>query len=854
MEQKENKIISPIDSKTKILLNVEHLNMFFKVRGSLFKAINDISFKVNEGDFFGIIGESGSGKSTTGKSIIKLYQPSGGKIEIDGHLISNKHLSRRTNKWLRKNVQMIFQDPMASLNPTKNILQIVSEPLVINRSMIKKTYDFFKKISWASKYFHYEFLIHQEKLNFNFKKQYLIDFTQKISNFNLSLQNILNNNAKNSYQIQHKIILDHYDDLSANVQNMVESFYKYVDQYKELINNDLIKYEAGQFNPLDYALDQAIKKLHLVKKQLKYSIVALKKMNEINVEKNKIKKNKIDFKEGYKLKNFGYIKSWELTVLSQIKLLKQDVLLANNNLDQTFYKLKLVVNMHILHMIKFFKKYKCKYLEESYISEIIKKVTQKINYLYEDVINIYIEKTNNFEQTNLKLQQKVEILNLLPKFVEIAKLYYRSCTSKQNLNYDIFTKTWNVIFTEVETKELFNNSLEKIFNKFETIAVELFQLVNNAVKLSEEIFNKFKLNENENKKHFFELKKEYKNLVKIHKEKLKDKNYANSYINSLNDAKNEFLNAKRKRTVALNNFLKNDWMSIKKQKIQNKLELKKYNIVFHQQIKLFNKLLIKASKQLLIANNLGNKNLSYLYFVKNKELLLRSKSIQTIRFEYKKAINETNLYKKVYTYKPIFKWLLFFNVVNLLKRDSVYKALDSVGLKHEHAYRYPHEFSGGQRQRIVIARALITNPKLIIADEPISALDVSIQAQVINILKSLAEKNKITVLFIAHDLSMVNYVCNRVIIMHQGRILEYGDVDSIFNEPIHPYTRSLLKATPKLSRVHVDLSLFDEKFVYDNEWKLSNEPKFISISDLHEHYVFGLDEQVEKWKADKWIE
>ena len=126
----------------------------------------------------------------------------------------------------------------------------------------------------------------------------------------------------------------------------------------------------------------------------------------------------------------------------------------------------------------------------------------------------------------------------------------------------------------------------------------------------------------------------------------------------------------------------------------------------------------------------------------------------------------------------------------------VFEVLETVGLVAEHANRYPHEFSGGQRQRIGIARAIILNPQLIIADEPISALDVSIQAQVINLLNDLSKKMGLTTLFIAHDLAVVKYFSNRIAVMYYGKIVELATSDELFAHPLHPYTKSLLSAIP----------------------------------------------------------
>lgn len=130
------------------------------------------------------------------------------------------------------------------------------------------------------------------------------------------------------------------------------------------------------------------------------------------------------------------------------------------------------------------------------------------------------------------------------------------------------------------------------------------------------------------------------------------------------------------------------------------------------------------------------------------------------------------------------------------RKKRVYELLETVGLNKEHANRYPHEFSGGQRQRIGIARALAVEPKFIIADEPISALDVSIQAQVVNLLRKLQKENGLTYLFIAHDLSMVKYISDRIGVMYKGKLVELASSDDLYENPLHPYTKSLLSAIP----------------------------------------------------------
>lgn len=178
------------------------------------------------------------------------------------------------------------------------------------------------------------------------------------------------------------------------------------------------------------------------------------------------------------------------------------------------------------------------------------------------------------------------------------------------------------------------------------------------------------------------------------------------------------------------------------------------------------------------------------------------------------------------------------------RREKVEKILAKVGLAPEHAERYPHQFSGGQRQGVGIARALIMNPKLIIADECISALDVSIQAQVVNLMKDIQQETGTAYLFIAHDLSMVKYISDRIGVLHLGHLLETGTTEEIFEHPIHPYTRSLLSAIPLPNPV-VEKRRVAE--TYDYATSGIDYSKGTRHHVEGSHYVKCTDEEFAKW-------
>ncbi len=290
-------------------------------------------------------------------------------------------------------------------------------------------------------------------------------------------------------------------------------------------------------------------------------------------------------------------------------------------------------------------------------------------------------------------------------------------------------------------------------------------------------------------------------------------------------------------------------IKLSEKKIKELLDAKKEKSINKKNLKEIN-LEIKKETKTLNLNKLRKKqdinNLKYRLVNKNK-LLMRK--MQMIFQDPIASLNPRMTVKEI-----IAEGLRINGYKNEEVIDrKVKEALETVGLVPEHASRYPHEFSGGQRQRIGIARSLVVEPTFIVADEPISALDVSIRAHIINLLNELREEKGITILFIAHDLSVVKYFSDRLAVMYFGKIVEIGNKDKIFNNPMHPYTLSLLDSIPLPDPLYEKRRESSSKYNPFSDHDYSKEKP--SLRKLEEdHYVLCNSDEYEKYvkRLKKW--
>ena len=767
----------------KKILKIENLNKFFVNRNNYKIALDNISFDVTEGDFLGIIGESGSGKTTLGRTIIRLNDATSGKIKLFNKNISNKKISKQENLTICRSMQMIFQDPLSSLNPKMNILKIISEPIVINKSLKKENIKIIDSRHKANFLFEYEILSGLAKNKYEKLYEYYVEYKKIINETITKIDDFkfTNNDSWTESFSDLETIFDHY---IMSQKPVIEILNKMYQNAKKIIKVYDKKVKTNDLDPIYSKYIEYANNLDEAKADFG------NKENSINNLKKKFNKIK---------KDIAFFKSNRL-VRSEIKDLKIHIKLNSNGMkiaktkrDYNFKKILLMRDRLKLEILDDFLNFE-NVDEENLINE------------YRNIRDIIDEFFKN------------EFTRIFDE--NISENYEEKMTS---IDYDLIKK-------EIEnnlSKSLiyFKNKLQMVDEKNKII---INVLLSEKTMIAEEI-SKLKLKKKEQEKTFYS---------------------SESYIQKNNDFKKikEELNLIRKEKHKKHNEFIHKSLAELKEKIKiesNEVKTRKnflskrLNILIKELIAIRPTDLANFSKK--DASQVIKKNTKSM----KEQLKNKMSSFKLIDFEFTKILEYYFIEERICSSN---RSKLFFYRNDFLKimiLEKVFELLESVGLKKEHAYRYPHEFSGGQRQRIVIARALINDPKIIIADEAISALDVSIQAQVVNMMKELCDKRDVTFLFIAHDISMVHYICNKVIIMHNGKIVEKGSTNKIFKNPIHPYTQSLLKAVPELWKMDVDLSLFGDNSNYSESYSISNKPYFMKVENDHE--VLATKEQFDKW-------
>lgn len=762
-------------NKKPILLKVRNLKKYFKTPSGVLKAIDDVSFDVKQGEIIGLIGESGSGKTTVGRCLIRLYEEFSGFVSLEEKAISGSKLTKKKKRFLNQNMQMIFQDPHASLNGQQNIYTILKEPLVVNKIMKQEYEDFFKDWQQVIENFKYTFSEEVKKIELDTIKFH----TLEANKFFLEWNNIF---RKIKFNFQ-------------DIENDFNQYFAFKLSNQEREGNVISKIFSNNSKILDLYFTHQ-------KEWRNDSILfleqKLKEKKEIYETKlNEVKRSNVDWKKQQEKQRIK-------EELGKLKRIKKST--HSNHLNIIDSYLKEFKNSYVSHL----EAAQAKLTIEEYNDEIkfyvlSKKMHSLLNSVKKNIIFLTSETIDN-------------LINQIKKYHDdfLAKDYKKFKPTTIRKYRREFTK-----FVDLNFVFDFKNYLEKSLIVENRLELEILELKKEYLIVSS---TSFKSNEKTTTHEELErAKQEYLSLKEQNEKHIKE--YEVSYNKRMEQLELE-INSEKVKLDKIREDIK---------KINE--EFNKKHIEFLEQLK--NHLILKGESkkqiknQLLIYENkvkLKNETLEAFDF----EILNLKKDF--IKLKHLLGLNRSSLSKKY--------------IKNILMREKIYNALEEVGLLRQFAWRYPHEFSGGQRQRIVIARALISNPKIIIADEPIASLDVSIQAQVVNLLKELCEKKNVSLIFIAHDLSMVEYIADKILIMHLGKIVEFGKTEEIYSNPLHPYTKNLFNSVPKISNANdkFESSNFELDYLDEQHQK----DVYVDFFELNkEHIIYSTISQFEKWTNQK---
>ncbi|TDU98038.1 ATP-binding cassette domain-containing protein [Metamycoplasma hyosynoviae] len=822
MKSKTKEITQVIEKPEtrKVILSIENLKKYFVNQGYINKAVDGVSFNLHEGEIIGLIGESGSGKTTVGRSILRLYDDYNGFIRLNEKIISGKKLTRQRTKYLRRNVQMIFQDPHASLNGQHTIYSILREPLIINGILKEKLDDIFLDWQDVKKAFKYTFHINAMQLEVqNYReinrlaKPFFAKWEEEFANFKFSDDDSFEDSFSRFFlYLEEKQLMESkiINNVYTNTNKLFNIYYEHQQKYR---NRELSSIETNYWEN---------------SKRLKKEI----ELTKISAEAYEAKKILLKLKQDYKnlkLEKIEQLRTCKNTFINFLNEYKNE-----SEISQIEKLMTLDLKSYIFNLksqLLFLKKYsvlkeiskKCKYLQfeearkviadlDSYADAFFAKYLKEINFHLVQTENIGENSPQltdeQIKSLDLKLSKPhIEIKKILNEDFEFDFSSYVVLSQKSEEEFD--KKIANLEHEILKTKQIIKDGKKKNYS------TENLKQAQNALKEAEQTYI-------EDMNLFL---KSYR--VKITKA-----------YEQLQEQKQLYLNLRSSQQKCNTKFdeIEKMFWSYLESKITDEKSFKEINALIS-----YYKSDIAVKKDTLksfqIEKYYLDKDLKNLYILLGIDLKWAAKNIADENVVWKDRFNKYN--------SNFFKPLAKFYIGQLLCKTIIYKSLEDVGLLKQFAYRYPHEFSGGQLQRIVIARALITQPKIIVADEPIASLDISIQAQVINLLKELCNEKNIGMILIAHDLSMIEYVADNVQIMHLGKIVEFGKTENIYARPIHPYTINLFKAIPKISNSNEKFENISFELDYLEEQKYPNVLEIFNVDT--EHYVLGTREQIKKW-------